>query len=223
MKNYLLIILIIVLAGSFKAQTAVVKYFKDEFADKEVAKEKARFSKTVIENPDGSITTDLRDLKKDEIIRSETYKGDEPYGVWKFNYGNGFKQLNYDFELNPKIFGSQDSIPGIGIKNYFENNDSLNYKAPIISSGETFYKYISKNLFYPQKAKEEAISGKVYLSFIITQTGEVENVRVVRGVNIVLDKEAARFLRELKFSSPPTLNGIPQKVRVLLPLSFRLT
>ena len=63
------------------AQSEEVKYFSNEQLTKETAKEKAKFSQTVIQNADGSVTTEEKNLKKDEVIRSETWKGKEPFGI----------------------------------------------------------------------------------------------------------------------------------------------
>jgi len=45
-----------------------------------------------------------------------------------------------------------------------------------------FNKYIQKNVKYPIKAKENNITGKVWVQFIVDKTGSVTNVRVIRGV-----------------------------------------
>ena len=112
------------------------------------------------------------------------------------------------------------------IKNsdFFKDNDSLAYKAPKISSGEeTIYQFISKNIIYPSRAIEEGIQGTVYVQLMLTKEGAVENIVVKRGINILLDKEAIRVLRQLKFSSPPTINGQVYTFKCLaLPIKYRL-
>ena len=56
----------------------------------------------------------------------------------------------------------------------------------------------------------------------MTATG-TENIVVKRGVDISLDKEAVRVLRELKFSSPPTVNGQAYAFKCLvLPVKYKL-
>lgn len=204
-------------------QATETKYFNSEWLLKEVPQNKAKFSQTIIQNADSTTTTEIEDLKKQEIVRSETFKGNEPYGIWKFRYGNQFKTIDYNFSLIYSNEKCNDSLP---IKNsdFFKDNDSLAYLAPKISSGEeTIYQFISKNIIYPSRAIEEGIQGTVYVQLMLTKEGAVENIVVKRGINIMLDKEAVRVLRQLKFSSPPIINGQVYTFKCLaLPIKYRL-
>lgn len=88
-----------------------------------------------------------------------------------------------------------------------------------------FYKYISKNLEYPIEALENETEGKVFVEFIVDTTGAIidESVKVVKGVNESLDKEAVRLLRESPDWQPGRLTpkGKAVKVRVILPIIFK--
>src|SRR4051812_27393206 len=70
------------------AQSVTTKFFKDRSMNKEVTANRARFSETVSHEADGRVTTEIRNLKENEVIMRETYKGDEPFGVW-FYKGEG--------------------------------------------------------------------------------------------------------------------------------------
>lgn len=223
MKKSTLTILILAITTICYGQTSQTKYFRSEWLGKEVQENKAKFSQTITQNTDGTTTTEVRDLKKNEIVRSETFKGNEPYGIWKFRYSSGFKTIDYNFPLVYSNEKCNDSLP-ITTSDYFKDNDSLVYKAPKISTGElTIYQYIGKNIYYPAKAMENDIQGTVYLQLTLTKEGTFENIMVKRGVDISLDKEAVRVLRELKFSSPPTVNGQSFTFKCLaLPLKYIL-
>ena len=204
-------------------QIAQTKYFNSEWLGKEVSQDKAKFSQSIIQNADTTITTEIKDLKKNEIVRSETFKGNEPFGIWKFRYGKDYKTIDFNFPLIYSNEKCNDSLPII-TNDYFKDNDSLGYKAPIISTGElTIYQYIGKNIIYPSRAKEEGIQGTVYLQLTLTKDGTFENIVVKRGTNILLDKEAVRVLRQLKFSSTPTVKGQTYNFKCLaLPIKYRL-
>jgi len=223
MRKQTLTILILAITTICYGQTSQTKYFNSEWLGKEVSQDKAKFSQTIIQNADGTVTTEVRDLKKDEIVRSETFKGNEPYGIWKFRYNNGFKTIDYNFPLIYSDEKCNDSLP-ITTRDYFKDNDSLGYKAPKISTGElTIYQFIGKNIYYPARARDNAIQGTVYLQLTLTKEGTFENIVVKRGVDISLDKEAVRVLRELKFSSPPTINGQSFTFKCLaLPIKYKL-
>jgi TonB family protein len=205
-------------------QTSQIKYFESEWLEKELPESKAKFSQTITQNTDGTTTTEVKNIKKSEIVRSETFKGNEPYGIWKFQYGSGFKTIDYNFPLIYSVEKCNDSV-SFAVSDYFKNNDSIGYTAPKISIGElnlNIYQYLVKNTFYPASARENGIQGTVYLQLTLTATG-AENIIVQRGVDISLDKEAVRVLRELKFSSPPSLNGQTYIFKCLvIPIIFKL-
>jgi protein TonB len=204
-------------------QTTETKYFNSSELDKEVPQKKAKFSQTITQNTDGTITTDVNDLEKGEIVRSETYKGNEPYGIWKYRLKNSFKTIDYNFPLIYSHEKCNDSIPN-KITDFFQDNDSLGYKAPKISTGEmTIYQFISKNIIYPTRARDAGIQGMVYLQLTLTKEGTFDNIAIKRGTNILLDKEAVRVLKQLKFSSTPTVYGHACTFKcITIPIKYRL-
>lgn len=202
-------------------QTSQTKYFNNSYLQKETTQHKGKFSQTTIKNPDGSVTTEVKDIKKDEIISSETYKEDEPSGIWNYKRRNIPEPLDYSFDL---VYTDQTCIDTIaGLQDVFKDNDSLKYIAPKIQTEEpTVFDFIAKHIYYPSSAIENGLQGKVYLTFTITSKGEIENIVVKNGANIVLDKEAVRVMRKLKFAKGPTIDGKPKAICVTTPMSFRL-
>lgn len=222
MYKAILVVLILAFKTICYGQSSQTFYYQSEWLGKEVPQKKAKFSKTVTQNADGTVTTDIKNLNNNEIVQSKTFKGNEPYGIWKFRYGNGFKVIDYDF---PLIYSNEKCTDNLhlGIKDFLKDNDSLGYKAPKLPAHEpTIYQYLNRNLIYPENAKRNGIQGTVYLQLTLTPEG-VEEVVVRRGVDISLDKEAARVLRELKFSSPLTIKGESVHLNCLsIPIVFRL-
>jgi TonB family protein len=109
------------------------------------------------------------------------------------------------------------------VKDFFENNDTINYKAPVLSSREkNIYEFLAQNINYPAFAKENNIQGQLYLSFIIDENATISDIRINKGVHILLDKETVRVLRSTKFVSPCMLNNKPIKVQFKLPFLYRL-
>ncbi|MNS88234.1 Gram-negative bacterial tonB protein [compost metagenome] len=156
-------------------------------------------------------------MKENRILNSETYKGEEPFGTWTYQSSRWTDTLNYNF---PLVYSDKkcDST----FKNWLEDNDAIGYKAPKIMLAESLANYIGKTLRYPAKARENNIQGRVNLVFTITEEGKVENISIHQGANILLDKEAFRILRQLKFSTPPILKGRPQSLCQSMSISFRL-
>lgn len=82
--------------------------------------------------------------------------------------------------------------------------------------------YISNNLKYPTIAAENGIQGKVYIRFVVSATGEVENVQVVRSLDPYCDKEAMRVINSLPKWIPGRQNGRNVPVYYTVPITFRL-
>ncbi|MDH4471181.1 MAG: energy transducer TonB [Fluviicola sp.] len=83
-------------------------------------------------------------------------------------------------------------------------------------------KYIQDNVEYPQQAFDLKISGKVFVQFVISTTGAVSNVRVVRGVNLPMDAEAYRVVKAMPAWTPGRLKGKPVNCVFNLPISFKM-
>ncbi len=220
MKISFLTILLLLITTFGYGQKREVKFYNNEWLRKEVSEKKAKFSLTTIENADSSITREIKDLKNNEVISSQTYKANEPVGIWKYRRSNRTDELDYSFDLHYSENYCKDSIQGI--KDYFSNNDSLKYLAPVIEGGLSIFQYIVKTVIYPGAAKDEGIMGKVFIAFTVTEKGLTENITVLRGKHVLLDKEAVRVIRQLKFTSPPRSNGEAKRLCLVLPISFFL-
>jgi protein TonB len=83
-------------------------------------------------------------------------------------------------------------------------------------------KFLQKNIHYPDMAKEAGIQGKVYISFVVRKDGSVSDVKIIRGVDPSLDKEAMRVVMMMPNWKPGTQNGRPVNVRLNLPINFSL-
>ena len=83
-------------------------------------------------------------------------------------------------------------------------------------------KYIASNVEYPPIAKENGITGVVYVSYIVDKDGSIKDVKVVRGADPFLDKEATRVVKTLKGYKPGKQRGKPVPVQFTIPIRFVL-
>lgn len=83
-------------------------------------------------------------------------------------------------------------------------------------------KYIQANIKYPDEAKENGIEGRVFIKFVVSASGKIENVEVLKGVDPLLNMEALRVVKSMPDWEPGRQDGKPVKVYFTLPLSFRL-
>lgn len=82
--------------------------------------------------------------------------------------------------------------------------------------------YIAKNLHYPVIAAENGIQGKVFVRFVVSATGKVEDVTVVRSLDPNCDKEALRVICSLPQWIPGKQNGRNVPVYYTVPITFKI-
>ncbi|MBI1222836.1 MAG: TonB family protein [Bacteroidetes bacterium] len=87
---------------------------------------------------------------------------------------------------------------------------------------QAMYKYIASRAEYSLKAKEQGISGKVYVSFVIEKDGKVSNVQVVRGAHPLLDSAAVKIVKGMPDWKPGMQRGKHVRVKQTLPVIFTL-
>jgi TonB family protein len=108
-----------------------------------------------------------------------------------------------------------------------QNGDSKVYafadEMPQYPGGnEALKKYIRDNVNYPQTAKEQAVSGTVYISYVVSEAGKVTNVKVWKSVSKDLYNEAMRVVSSLKDFSPGKQDGKQVAVQMTIPVKFSL-
>ncbi|MEQ8546892.1 MAG: energy transducer TonB [Cyclobacteriaceae bacterium] len=86
-----------------------------------------------------------------------------------------------------------------------------------------FYKYVGDNMKYPSTARRMGIEGRVYVQFVVDKVGNVTEVKAVKGIGAGCDEEAERVLRQSPKFKPGKQRGRAVKVRMVLPIIFRLS
>ena len=82
--------------------------------------------------------------------------------------------------------------------------------------------FLSKNIMYPEIAKESNIQGRVTVKFVVNEEGNVSDIIVVKGIGGGCDEEAIRVVKKMPKWKPGKQNGRPVKVYFSLPITFRL-
>jgi len=83
-------------------------------------------------------------------------------------------------------------------------------------------KYLGENVKFPNAAKANGISGRVFVNFTIGKDGKVRDVKILRGVHDLLDKEAIRVVKAMPKWKPGKQRGKAVSVSYNLPISFQL-
>jgi protein TonB len=80
---------------------------------------------------------------------------------------------------------------------------------------------LQEEVEYPDFARKAGIEGRVFVQFVVSEDGNVVQPKVTRGVHKLLNEEALRAVQELN-CDPGMQRGNPVKVRMSLPVTFRL-
>ncbi len=94
---------------------------------------------------------------------------------------------------------------------------------PQFPGGDTeLRKFIAQSVKYPVIAQENGIQGRVYVQFVVGTDGAVQDVKVARGVDPNLDKEAIRVVKSMPKWKPGKQRGKAVKVSYTVPINFVL-
>ena len=82
--------------------------------------------------------------------------------------------------------------------------------------------YIRQNLRYPEAALNKKVQGKVFVSFIVTKDGNIQEVHPLRGIGFGADEEAVRLVENMPNWNPGNQSGRPVNVKYNLVIPFTL-
>lgn len=87
---------------------------------------------------------------------------------------------------------------------------------------EELLKFIKNNLRYPKAAAEGGIEGRVTIRFVVSRTGEVTDVTVIRGLDPACDAEGLRVIKMMPTWTPGRQDGRNVPVYFTLPIVYKL-
>lgn len=94
---------------------------------------------------------------------------------------------------------------------------------PSFPGGENALReYIKKNMKYPLAVLKAGIQGKVVIRFVVTETGAIEDVVIVRGLFPSCDAEAKRVVKEMPKWIPGKKDGQNVAVYYTIPFVFKI-
>ncbi len=155
--------------------------------------------------------------KNGNVMFIATYNNNEPEGELKTFYEQGQKKRLEVYQQGKMKSGNCYTITGRDTA-FFEYSIMPSYDG----GEEAFFKFLSKNIKYPRKARRSGISGTVYIGFIVDKEGMVKDVFVKKALDPLLDKEAMRVISLLKKWNPGFKDGVPTAVSYTLPIKFKL-
>ncbi len=87
---------------------------------------------------------------------------------------------------------------------------------------EKMLEYIARNIKYPPVARENNITGRVYVSFVVDKDGKIKDGKILRGIGGGCDEEALRVVKAMPDWKAGRQNGRSVQVQFNLPVNFTL-
>ena len=141
-----------------------------------------------------------------------------------------------EIEIEDDMFMNleDDASLGVEIMDYVEVEEEvveeeaipfqLVEEKPSFQGGDAnqFSKWVNSRLVYPEIAKENGVQGRVTLQFTVEKAGSVTKVKVIRGVDPSLDKEAVRVVSMSPKWKPGKQRDRAVPVTYTFPVIFQL-
>ena len=158
------------------------------------------------EAPKIPVLSDQIDIVEDDI------KVDDNFMSLEDDANLGVEIMDYVEEVQEEVV-EEEAIP-------FQ----LVEEKPSFNGGDAneFSKWVNSKLQYPEIAKENGVQGRVTLQFTVNPDGSVSNVKVLRGVDSSLDKEAVRVVSMSPKWKPGKQRDRAVKVTYTFPVIFQL-
>ena len=82
--------------------------------------------------------------------------------------------------------------------------------------------YLGKSIKIPDYCTRDRNQGRVIVQFVVNKDGSIVDVKVVRGVDPYLDKEAIRVISTMPKWKPGEQRGKPVRCKFTVPVMFKL-
>lgn len=144
--------------------------------------------------------------------------------------------MDDDIKVDDNIINLEDDANlGVEIQDYVEEvkeevveEEAIPFQLveekPSFQGGDAnaFSAWVAKQIVYPETAKENNVQGRVMLQFTVEKDGRVTNVKVARGVDPELDREAVRVVQSSPKWKPGKQRDRAVKVTYTFPVYFQL-
>lgn len=168
--------------------------------------------------------TELRIVEDEKVKKEEEIKSQDDLKETETAFGQkdndkGTEDRNVTRTLKEEVVVEKKTPVEEKKEEIFKSVEQM----PTFPGGDqALMKYLSSHINYPAMAQENGVQGRVVVQFVVTKTGKVGEVKVVRSVDKDLDREAVRVCKSLPNFVPGRQNGQPVNVWYTLPVTFKL-
>jgi periplasmic protein TonB len=133
-------------------------------------------------------------------------------------------EVNFDVDVKEETVIKEVEISDAPVEEKADEIFDVVENPPMPQGGmEGWNQYLQKNLKYPTQARRMGIEGTVYVVFVVNTDGSIQDVDVLRGIGGGCDEEAIRVVRNAPKWTPGKQRGRPVRVKMRLPIRFKLS
>jgi|GEM_PF-2741068 len=131
--------------------------------------------------------------------------------------------LSVSFSLNKKYPFTKSAFDSIDHKRNDPGAFVIVEEMPEFPGGiGPMMSFLSSNVKYPVEEQKKGITGMEIVSFVVNNTGKIEDITVVRSVGASFDEEAIRIIQKMPCWKPGRQGGNYVSVKFTLPIRFAL-
>ncbi|MFD2201550.1 energy transducer TonB [Shivajiella indica] len=132
-------------------------------------------------------------------------------------------EVNFDLDVKEETVIKEVVIADAPVVEKADEIFDVVENSPEFPGGmEAWNEYLRKNLKYPTQARRMGVEGTVYVVFVVNTDGSVQDVEILRGIGGGCDEEALRVVSNAPKWTPGKQRGRPVRVRMRLPIRFKL-
>ena len=207
-------------------EQAIAEFVTDEAPEEEPEEEMQRVEEQQPEALPEEILnttkmTELAIVQDDQVteeIKSQDDMKETETAVGTTDFDKGTDDLNVVREHKEEVIVEEKTEPVDDNKVF----DVVEQKPQFPGGEAALLKYVADHIRYPADAQDNGVQGRVVVQFVVTKTGSIGEVKVVRGKDPSLDKEAVRVVKSLPKFVPGKMNGHSVNVWYTLPIQFKL-
>ncbi len=167
--------------------------------------------------------TNIKDIDPETIKSINVLKGESAANKYGEKGKNGVIEITLKKEGEEVVVTNPDAIGNQQNKDKERPVFFVVEDMPQFPGGEVALReFLSNETKYPVEAQAQEIEGRVYISFVISATGQVEEAKVAREAHPLLDTEALRVINAMPQWKPGRQRGKNVAVQYTIPINFAL-
>lgn len=204
------------------AELSALNQPKNKAEVKQQKKVKLEQPEKVVERVKSSVKFTAPVIKKDDEVKPEDELKTQDE-LMSTKTAIGALDVKGNDDANGEVLKIKEAVAQPEPKPEVEKVFDVVEQMPSFPGGPSaLMEWLSNNVKYPVVAQENGVQGRVVVSFVVERDGSITDVKVVRGVDPSLDREASRVVRAMPRWIPGKQNGSAVRVKYNVPVAFRL-